>query len=148
MKDVYISVLALGLTGLAFSLLLAFLSKKLKVEEDPRLEEILKILPGINCGACGFSGCRPFAEAAVKEKNIFSGCLPGGGEINNQIAKVLGLDKAITKEKVVVICRCCAKEGEKKISLAASISWIRSLGTIPKSRICPSSLFCRTNASR
>lgn len=95
-------------------MILAFLSKKLKVEEDPRLEEVLSVLPHINCGACGFHGCRPFAEAVVKERKIFNGCLPGGKEVNDKIINILGLkDTVVTKTKQVVSCRCGANWDEK-----------------------------------
>lgn len=117
MNTVQISILALGSTGLAFSVILAVLSKKLKVEEDPRMAEVLAILPHINCGACGFHGCRAFAEAVVKESKIFNGCLPGGKEINDKIIKILGVsDEVSSKTKQVVVCRCGASWQEKKHS--------------------------------
>lgn len=116
MKQIIIPILALGITGFAFSLLLALLSKRLRVEEDPRTAKILSLLPGLNCGACGFSGCRAFAEAAVKECNLFSGCLPAGSEINNQIAAALDLTGCASSHAQVAVCRCAAKQGEKKAS--------------------------------
>jgi len=116
MNSVIISVLILGSLGFLFGLLLAFLSKKLKVQEDPRAEKVLELLPGLNCGACGFSGCRAYAEAVVKECSIFSGCLPGGAKLNNQISQVLGLVGCINDALEVVVCRCGADETEKKVS--------------------------------
>ena len=116
MKEVQIAILVLGLIGFAFSLLLALFSKKLKVEEDPRVEKILEVLPGLNCGACGFSGCRTYAEAIIKECNIFSGCLPGGDELSKKISKILEVDACISGHKQVVACRCGAEGDEKKAS--------------------------------
>lgn len=56
------------LTGLAFicGVGLAFASYKLTVKEDPRIAEVSKLLPGVNCGACGYAGCHALAEAIVK----------------------------------------------------------------------------------
>ena len=116
MKEIIIPILVLGLTGFAFSLLLALLSKKLKVEDDPQIAKVLGLLPGLNCGACGFSGCRVFAEAITKECNVFSGCLPAGAEVNKQIAETLGAIGCTSSHTQVVICHCSAKEGEKKAS--------------------------------
>lgn len=116
MKEVQASLLVLGLTGFSFSLLLAFLSKKLKVKEDARIEKILSILPGLNCGACGFSGCRVFAQAVVKEGKIFSGCLPAGEGMNKEIAKALGIEATVAKKKLIAVCRCGADAQEKKVS--------------------------------
>jgi len=55
MGQIQIAISVLGVTGFSFAVLLAFLSKKLKVEEDPRVAKVLGVLPGLNCGACGFS---------------------------------------------------------------------------------------------
>ena len=114
MSEIIIPILVLGLTGFAFSLLLALLSKKLKVEESPGVTKVLELLPGLNCGACGFSGCRAFAEAVTKECNVFSGCLPAGAEVNKQIAETVGVTGCISSHTQVVICHCSAKKKEKK----------------------------------
>ena len=52
MNAVIMPVLVLGLTGLAMGLFLAFASKKFEVEVDPKIEQIMGILPGANCGGC------------------------------------------------------------------------------------------------
>lgn len=117
MGTIQISIISLGTTGLVFSLILAFLSKKLEVKDDPKLEEVLAVLPHINCGACGFHGCRPFAEAVIDQHKLFNGCLPGGKEVNNKIAEIIGLsDTVSSKEKQIVTCRCGASWNEKKHS--------------------------------
>ena len=110
------AIIALGATGFTFAVLLAFLSKKLKVEEDPRVGEVLGVLPGLNCGACGFSGCRSFADAVVKECKLFNGCLPGGSETNTKISEILGLVGCIPTKNQTVVCHCGAQRGEKKVS--------------------------------
>ncbi len=115
MREVIFSLLTLGLIGLFFSILLAFLSKKFSVKENEVFQKILDILPGINCGACGFSSCRAFAESVIKQNNTFSGCIPGGSSVNNKIKSILGISLS-TKDKKVAICHCAAEEGEKKIS--------------------------------
>ena len=50
------AVILLGALGLIFGLILDFASKKFAVEVDPREEEILGVLPGANCGGCGYPG--------------------------------------------------------------------------------------------
>ena len=44
------AMLSLGGLGLLFGLALAVVAKKFAVEVDPKVEEILDLLPGINCG--------------------------------------------------------------------------------------------------
>jgi len=116
MGAIKIAVIVLGLMGFVFSLLLAFLSKRLKVKDDPRVAKVLSVLPGLNCGACGFSGCRPFAEAVTKECKLFSGCLPGGTEVNDKIVQILGITGCISGNQQIVICHCGAISGEKKVT--------------------------------
>ena len=57
---------------------MAVASKIFHVEVDTRIEDITKILPNANCGACGFPGCSGFAEAIVEgvAENL-SQCKPG-----------------------------------------------------------------------
>lgn len=116
MNIVFTTVITLGLAGFGFAVLLAFLSRRLHVEENPRIEEILNVLPGLNCGACGVSGCRAFAQEAVDKNSILNGCLPGGKEVNNAVAKILGVVTLDTTVKVVALCRCGAGENQKKSS--------------------------------
>lgn len=60
------AVLILGGLGLLFGVALALAEKFLHVEEDNRIEEVEKMLPNANCGACGYAGCHDMAEALVK----------------------------------------------------------------------------------
>ena len=56
MEAIIMPVVVLGITGVLMGLFLAFASKKFEVEVDPKVEAILAVLPGANCGACGFPG--------------------------------------------------------------------------------------------
>ena len=116
MKEIVVSAGVLGMAGFVFAAALAFLSRKLKVEEDPRIAQIAEILPQANCGACGFVGCRAFAEAVLRECKIFNGCVPGGAEVNQRIAALIGQSGCMKAENRVVVCRCGAEAGEKKAS--------------------------------
>jgi len=60
------TVLIAGGVALLSALLLYFIAKKFHVEEDPKIDEVASVLPGVNCGGCGYAGCRNFAEACVK----------------------------------------------------------------------------------
>ena len=62
------SVLVLGALGLIFGAILAYASKKFAVDVDERVESILEVLPGANCGGCGFPGCGGLANAIVEGK--------------------------------------------------------------------------------
>ena len=68
------SIILLGAMGLIFGAVLAYASKKFAVEIDERVEKILEVLPGANCGGCGFPGCGGLANAIVEGKSPVNGC--------------------------------------------------------------------------
>ena len=77
MEILWAALILTGL-GLLFGLGLAIASKVFYVEVDTRVEDITKMLPNANCGACGFPGCSGFAEAIVEGKaENLSQCKPG-----------------------------------------------------------------------
>lgn len=78
-----IAFLILGIIGIVLGILLVIASKYLYVEEDRRVEEVTKLLPGYNCGACGFPGCSGFADAIVNGKvDRLNHCKPGKEDKN------------------------------------------------------------------
>ena len=111
---IVIPILTLGALGVIFGVGLAFASKKLKVETDPRLEKIHGLLPGANCGACGGAGCFGFAEDILSGKRSIEACKVSAGAVKEHIAALLG--KAIEKKvKLVATLHCYGgkKVGEK-----------------------------------
>ncbi len=96
----------MGALGLLFSVGLVFAYKKLKVYEDPKIEKVSEILPQANCGACGYAGCRAFAEAVVKGEVEADGCPVGGEEVTIQIADTLGVKAPeVIKQLARLHCR-------------------------------------------
>ena len=95
------------LGGLTFVLasLLIIASRVLYVQEDPRLDVIEELLPHSNCGACGYPGCRGFAEALVAGSVQPAGCTVGAPEEQRNIADVLGVDVGVAL-KVVARLAC------------------------------------------
>lgn len=80
MNIIFISMGVLGVTAFVAAVLLYAISQYFKVEEDPRIDLVQAVLPGANCGGCGFAGCRAFAEACVKANGIDGLACPVGGE--------------------------------------------------------------------
>ena len=105
-NTVILTIVILTLVGLVLALVLYWVAKKFKVEEDPRIDEVEKVMPGANCGGCGFAGCRAFADAAVKAPNLDSMFCPvGGNDVMKKVAGILGYE---VKEKApqVAVVRC------------------------------------------
>jgi electron transport complex protein RnfB len=88
----------MSVLGVLLGLALAIASRKWHVQEDPRIDAVDDLLPHANCGACGFPGCRAFAEAAVQGKVAPSGCTVNSKAGTAAVAAVLGVD-AGSREK-------------------------------------------------
>ncbi len=108
----FISVASMSGIGIVLALILVVADKKLAVKEDPRVEQALEVLPGINCGACGFAGCSGFATAVAEGKVSVSGCRPGGSDVSARLAQILGVEEAEaeTPKKARVFCSGGLKE--------------------------------------
>ncbi len=87
--EILVPIMTMAALGLIFSLGLVFAYKRLRVFEDPKIEQINEILPQANCGACGYAGCRAFAEAVAKGNAAANGCPVGGEEVTALIADVM-----------------------------------------------------------
>ena len=90
MIDILIAVAITLAISAALGLLLAVASKYLAVKEDPRVGEVTKMLPGANCGGCGFPGCSGMADSLVNggNKNL-SACRPCKAENKAKIIEYL-----------------------------------------------------------
>lgn len=81
--NVLYAFLVLIVLGFLLGLLLYFASRFFRVEEDPRIKEVARLLPNYNCGACGEAGCNAMAEAIVNGKvKKLSQCKPGKKDAN------------------------------------------------------------------
>ncbi len=100
-----IPILTMSIMGLLFGLGLAYASKIFRVEIDPKIDMIMRALPGANCGACGMAGCASLAEAIVNGKVEVTSCAPGGQEVYNRIAEILGVEVKVKKKKIARV-RC------------------------------------------
>ncbi len=104
MSLIIIAILCLAGLGLLAAVILFIAAKKFHVEEDPRIDQVTEILPGANCGGCGFPGCRSFAEALVKADEFGDlNCPVGGMETMEKAATILGKTVEKTAPKIAVL---------------------------------------------
>ena len=89
MEVLLYTILTLCALGVLSAVILYFVAQKFKVEEDPRIDEVEKMLPGANCGGCGYPGCSGYASAVVKGVAPVNACAAGG----EAVAAQLGLDE-------------------------------------------------------
>ena len=110
MEAIMMPVVVLGITGVLMGLFLAYASKKFEVEVDPKVEAILAVLPGANCGACGFPGCAGYASGVALEGAKMTLCAPGGPKVIEKIGEIMGVAVEIPVKKKPV-----KKTVEKKV---------------------------------
>ena len=123
MNLILISMGVLGVVALLAAILLYVVSLYFKVEEDPRIDLVAAVLPGANCGGCGFAGCRNFAEACVKAGGIDGLACPVGGEPTMEQGKAILTPADAQEEKPA------AEAGEKKGFDPAIAAKIKALAT-------------------
>ncbi len=115
------AILSITFLGFALGTLLGTAARYLRVEGNPLQEEIEAMLPGSQCGQCGFPGCSPAAEALVDGNASVTLCPPGGRSLAMALADKLGVsadlsemeDKAEMvahiKEDLCIGCMKCFK---------------------------------------
>lgn len=88
-----IAVFVLAIMGLVLGGLLGIAVRYMSTgEENPMTAEIESLLPGSQCGQCGFPGCTPAAEAIAKGEAEVTCCPPGGRALAEQLANIMDID--------------------------------------------------------
>lgn len=72
---------------------------------DEKEEALREALPGINCGACGFSGCDGYAKAMAEGSAGATNCTPGGATTRQALSEILGVEVGDVR-KVAAFVRC------------------------------------------
>ncbi|MDR3149889.1 MAG: RnfABCDGE type electron transport complex subunit B [Oscillospiraceae bacterium] len=127
-------VLVIGGLGAVFGGALSAASKKFAVQVDEREEEIIKVLPGANCGGCGFQGCAAYAHAVTDGAAEVNRCTVGGADVAQDVAEIMGIAAGEVK-RIVGYVRCIgsATGGRKYdyIGLDDCFSALNSIGGGP-----------------
>lgn len=91
---------------------LAAAARRFHVEKDKKVEELLAVLPGLNCGACGYAGCEAYAEAlAAEDDDDITKCSPGGPETLAGIGTLMGQEVDASKVRMVARLACAGGDG-------------------------------------
>ena len=115
--DILTPVLIVGSIGILAGIILAIASIIMAVPKDEKAEALEEVLPGANCGACGYSGCSGYAAAMSKGEAEIGLCPPGGEAVSAACAKILGAESvSIERKTAIVSCMgTCDKTSDKMI---------------------------------
>ncbi len=105
MTNVLIAFGIVLLIGLVAAVLLALASHFLYIKEDERVAEIRQVLPGVNCGACGYTGCDEYAKAVASGEAKVNLCIPGADATAQKVAEIIGVEAEDVVEMVAYV-RC------------------------------------------
>ena len=124
MHSILLAVLLVSGVGIVAGLLLGVASKVFAVPVDQKAEDLSEMLPGANCGGCGYSGCSGYAAALAGGKiTDCAKCVAGGDEVARQLADYLGLSAdSAAKTCAVVLCRGNTENTELKMEYRGEMS--------------------------
>ena len=117
----WIAIGSLTVMGLVLGALLGVAAKFLAVKENPLEEELKEMLPGSQCGQCGYVGCSQAAAALARGEALPTLCPPGGKSVAEALAAMLGVKLdlsavvddgpklAVVAEEICIGCCRCIK---------------------------------------
>lgn len=116
------ATLSLASLGVIFGLILGLAARRFRVESSGGIEaELAAVLPGTNCGQCGFPGCAGAASALASGDAAVTCCPPGGKALAQLLALKLGVALAPSavaetlpviagvREEICIGCTKCLK---------------------------------------
>ena len=104
-------VLAIGALGLILGVGLGLAGVLFAFKENEHVKAIRAVLPGANCGGCGFAGCANFAEAVAAGEAKTNGCPVGGAKAAEQVAEIMGVAPELER-RVAAFVKCGGGESK------------------------------------
>ncbi|MCL2264410.1 MAG: RnfABCDGE type electron transport complex subunit B [Treponema sp.] len=157
MNPIIIAVVSVTVIGVICSVILSIASKIMYVKIDERITLLTEIMPGANCGACGYPGCSAYASALVSGEAKTNLCTPGGASLLEKISGILGVETGSIEKKIAVVS-CCGDcntqkkkmeykglrscEGAKQLYAGESACAFGCLGYGDCKTVCPSNAIC------
>jgi Na+-translocating ferredoxin:NAD+ oxidoreductase RNF subunit RnfB len=114
-ESIVIAALVVGITGLIIGLLLGVAGEKFKVEVDERELFVRDLLPGNNCGGCGYAGCDALAKAIASGEAPTNACPVAGPERAKEISSIMGV-AGEDREKQVAFVKCAGTCDKTKMN--------------------------------
>ena len=104
--DIIIAFLVVAGIALLLGILLAAISHFFSVPENPVQQQVRACLPGVNCGACGYTGCDDYAAALAAGGVAPNLCIPGAQAVADEIGAILGVEAVAPVNDMVAFVAC------------------------------------------
>ncbi len=91
------ATVSISVLGFILGTLLGTAARFFRVEGNPLQQEVEDMLPGSQCGQCGYPGCAPAAEALVNGQARVTLCPPGGNSLALALAGKLGVEADLSE---------------------------------------------------
>ena len=117
MSVIITAVVSVTIIGTICAIILNVASQLMYVKVDIRVTQLLEVMPGTNCGACGYPGCSGYATALLSGEDVkVNLCTPGGSETLSKISAILGVEAGTIEQKIAVVsCAGDQKARQKKM---------------------------------
>ena len=100
-KAILIAVGVIAVIGVIIGVVLGIAEKVFHVEVNEKETAVREVLPGSNCGGCGYAGCDAMAAAIANGDAPVNGCPVGGNDVAQKIAQIMGQEVQETERKVL-----------------------------------------------
>lgn len=131
LTGIIIAAVIVGGTGLFIGAFLGIAGEKFKVEVDEREEAIMGVLPGNNCGGCGYAGCSGLAAAIVKGEAEISACPVGGEPVAQKIGEIMGQEAGASKRMTAFVKCAGTCDNAKNNYNYYGVEDCTMMGTVP-----------------
>ena len=137
-NNIIFAVIVFAALGGAIGALLAIASRVFAVPKNEKAEQIVEVLPGANCGGCGYSGCAALAEAVALGKAKPNSCTVGGEAVAEQVAAIMGVKAEKTvKMRAQVMCSGSKELSKQKYDYQGITDCVSAMQLGGGSRACP-----------
>lgn len=132
------AVIWFAVLGLGLGIVLALASRLLAVKTDERVEKIKNVLPGANCGGCGYAGCVALAQAVVDGKAEPGVCNAAENKTLETISEIMGASTVKkAKLRAQVLCRGHCDSSKKKYVYEGAPDCVSAVRLGGGDRECP-----------
>lgn len=133
------ALLWFALISAILGILISVASRVFYVKTDERVSQISELLPGANCGGCGFAGCAALAEAIVAGRAKYDSCPGCTAENKKEIAKILGIEESAQKERfrAQVMCSGTHELAKKKYIYEGITDCVSAAKLAGGDKLCP-----------